>query len=183
MSYPTKPAFVVTTKGWDELRVHPAMAWMEKYTYAWDGKEINESNTTDWHTEDHVYQAPNGEVATGSKAAVNAALATYAPFAAHMHEPNGTISCWETQDGWEMLGQATLFIDLPVPGGPKTKKDLSGRAWDIAAPGMFQFSYVKDKGAKHDGIKMKLQKVFSDSGARMIEMIKRGMVKPEQLLG
>jgi hypothetical protein len=182
MSLPTKPAFVTTTKGWDNLRVHPAMAWMEKFTYAWDRKEINESNWSDWQTDDMLYQAANGEVSTGSKAIV-ANLATYAPFAAHMHEPNGTISCWETEDGWEMMGQATLFANLPVPGGEKTKKDLTGKAWDIAAPGMFHFTYVKDKGAKHDGIKMNSEKVFSDSGAAMIEMIKRGMVKPEQLLG
>lgn len=182
MSYPTKQTFVATTKGWDDVRVHPAIAWMEKFTYAWDAKEINESNWSDWQTDDTVFQAPNGDIGKGAQA-VAVAQAIYAPFAAHKHEPDGSISCWETEDGWEMMGQATVFADLPVPGDPKTKKDLSGRAWDLSLPGMFHFKYVKDKSAKHDGIKMKMQKTYSDSGAAMIEMIKRGMVKPEQLLG
>lgn len=35
-----------------------------------------------------------------------------------------------------MIGQATLFADLPVPGDAKSKVDTEGRSWDLAIPGM-----------------------------------------------
>jgi len=47
---------------------------------------------------------------------------------------------------------------------------------------MFQFEYAKDKSGV-DGIKMKSNRSFSDPTPAVVEMIKRGMLKPEQLLG
>jgi hypothetical protein len=155
---------------------------LTRFTNAWDAKQINAQNSHDWQTSDVIFHKPTGEVFSADKA-IHAALEMYAPFSAHKHEPSGPICCWETANGWEMLGQATLFADLPVPGGAKVHKDLSGKEWDLAMPGMFHFEYVKDKEAKYDGIRMKAQRTFSDSAPAMVEMIKRGMVKPEQLLG
>jgi hypothetical protein len=83
----------------------------------------------------------------------------------------------------EMIGSANMFADLPVPGGEKQHADLTGKKWDLRLPGMFHFEYVKDSSAKHDGILLKSTKVYSDSGPAVVEMLKRGMVKPEQLLG
>lgn len=50
------------------------------------------------------------------------------------------------------------------------------------APAMFQFEYVKDESGP-GGFKMKINTNFSDPTQVIVEMIKRGMLKPGQLLG
>jgi len=47
---------------------------------------------------------------------------------------------------------------------------------------MFQFEYVKDVSGP-DGFKMCKNRSFSDPTPALVEMIKRGMLKPEELLG
>jgi hypothetical protein len=137
MSYPTKPAFIVwNSKGWGQSRAHPAMVWMEKYTNAWDVRQITEQNAAEWNTTDYVYTDGKGVTTTGAIEAHKAATATYAPFSEYRHEPNGPLSCWETETGYFMIGQATLFADLPVPGEDKSKTDANGKKWDLAIPGM-----------------------------------------------
>jgi len=181
MSFPTKPAFVVFANGWEESRAHPCMAWMEKYTKKFDTREINDENQAEYNTADYTYTKADGTTATGGLPAHQLAMATYAPFSAYSHVPK-MLACWETENGWYMTGQATLFADLPVPGGEKTKADLTGRKWDLEMEAMFQFEYVKAADGI-DGIKMKSTKAFSDSTPAVVEMLKRGMIKPEQLLG
>jgi len=136
MSYSTKPTFVTWSQnGWDQARPHPAMKWMEAYTKAWDAKEITEENAAKYNTEDYTYTNPKGESFTGPVVGHKAALETYAPFSEHKHEPVGPLAVWDTDNGWFMVGQATLFGDLPVPGEPKSKADATGRKWDLAIPG------------------------------------------------
>lgn len=60
---------------------------------------------------------------------------------------------------------------------------MTGRKWDVEAPSAFHFTVFKDSGAKHGGIKLKRSKVFSDTAPVVVEMLKRGILKPEQLLG
>lgn len=47
---------------------------------------------------------------------------------------------------------------------------------------MFQFEYAKAASGP-GGFKMKSNPTFSDPTPAVVEMIKRGMLKPEQLLG
>jgi len=82
-----------------------------------------------------------------------------------------------------MTGIATLYADLPVPGGEKQHTDPEGNKWDLGSDAMFKFEYVKDSSAKHGGLLLKSSSIYADSGAAMAEMLKRGMIKPEQLLG
>jgi len=81
-----------------------------------------------------------------------------------------------------LTGIATLYADLAVPG-EKQKTDPEGNKWDLGSDAMFKFEYVKDSSAKHGGLLMKSAATYADSGAAMVEMLKRGMVKPEQLVG
>jgi hypothetical protein len=156
------------------------MKFLQQLTFAWDSGKAKTEPYTEWSTEDVKYRKSNGETSTG-QAAFDAMLEMYAPLAAHEHEPKHVV-VWETTDGWVVFGEATLFADLPVPGGEKKYSNVSGRKWDLAVPGVFRFTFVKDEGSKH-GYKTKGQEVSADSAPIMIEMIKRGMVKPEQLLG
>ena len=179
--FPTTPAFIVRCNGWDEkVLAHPIMRYLKSQTAAWDSGEAKKSTYTDWMTEDVTYRQSDGITVSG-EAAFKAMLEKYAPLAAHEHEPRMGV-VWETKDGWEMIGEAMLFADLPVPGGEKKHASASGRKWDIGVPGVFRFIFVKDNKAKH-GYRTKRQEVNADSVPIMMEMIKRGMVKPEQLLG
>jgi hypothetical protein len=80
-----------------------------------------------------------------------------------------------------MVGKATMFAELPVPGD-KQKTDLTGKKWDVGVPSMFHFEYVKESSAKHGGILIKRTEIFGDSAPAVVEMMKRGMIKPDQLL-
>lgn len=75
---------------------------------------------------------------------------------------------------------AKIFAKLPAPG-EQTKTDLQGRKWDIEVPAAFHFVYVKDTSGPK-GLKLKSQKLYGDSMPMVGEMIKRGMVTPEQIL-
>ena len=181
MAFPTQPAFIASTSGnWEPVRVHPAMAFLEKYTEAFDNHKVTEENFSDWHTDDLSFQKANGEVITGGVTALKAILEVYQPFSAYLHEPKFCV-LWEVENGYDMVGYATLFADLVAPGGEKTAEDVSGRKWDVGLPGMFQFSFVKVPGAPNDGFKFGGRTaMFSDSGPVMMEMMKRGMVPPNQ---
>jgi hypothetical protein len=138
MSFPTKPAFVAwNIGGFEQARAHPAMAWMEKYTKMWDERKVTEENASEWNTTDYIYIDAKGIATKGAVEAHRAATATYAPFSEYHHEPNGPLACWETENGYFMMGQATLFADLPVPGEAKSKADASGKNWDLAIPGKY----------------------------------------------
>lgn len=137
MSFSIKPTFVTwNVGGFGQACSHPAIAWMEKYTKMWDGRKVSEENAAEWNTNDYVFTDGKGVSTKGAVEAHRAATAAYAPFSGYHHEPNGPLSCWETGNGYFMIGQATLFADLPVPGDAKSKVDAEGRSWDLAMPGM-----------------------------------------------
>jgi hypothetical protein len=80
------------------------------------------------------------------------------------------------------LANGTMFVDLIVPG-EKRFEDLEGCKWDAAVSIMFNFEFARVEGALHDGTKCSRIENYSDSAVIMVEMVKRGMVKPEQLMG
>lgn len=85
---------------------------------------------------DFVYTDAKGVSTSGIVAGYKAVRESYAPFSEHYHEPIGPISCWETEKGYFMMGQATMFANLPVPGEAKAKADANGKNWDLALPDM-----------------------------------------------
>ncbi|KAE8378486.1 hypothetical protein BDV26DRAFT_281017 [Aspergillus bertholletiae] len=181
MSFPTTPVFLSATKGWEQARIHPALAWMEKCANAWDSRESWSTPWSDWVTDDYLYIKPNGERRTGGAAAWEASKADYGAFRESHHEPTW-VCVAEKDDGWEFVGEATLFIDLVKEGREKKVQDMDGRRWDLSVGSMFRFVFVKDWTAKHDGIKIKSFQMYSDSGPVVVEMLKRGIMKTEDLL-
>jgi hypothetical protein len=172
-----KQATISHTRGWSDARALPVLAWMEKYTtQAFNNPAVfkDKAALAKWHTADFVHTGANGTVYNGFDATFPALQQIYAPFVAFSHEPR-FLNCWETDDGWEMVGTATMYADLPVPGGEKTNEDLTGKKWDLGLPGMFHFWYVKDESGP-DGFKMKRSDVFSDTFPAVQEMMKRGMI-------
>jgi hypothetical protein len=158
------------------------MKWFEKYAILFNTGEMFNKNFSEWHAPDFSYHKSNGEIFEGGAEAFEAIKETYAPFDVTNHEPN-FLGCWETEDGWEMLGQAYLYGNLKAPGGSgKAHTDSEGHKWDVGVPSSFHFAYVKDSSGP-EGIKLKRTQVFSDSAPVLVEMLKKGMLKPEQLLG
>lgn len=181
MSLPTKPAFIHVGSWDDEIRAHPALKWMERYTKdVIDGRKFNESATSVGHTTDWTLQKSTGETIEGADAAWKALAEVYAPFSSHVHDPSFLIS-WETEKGWDMFGVAWLWYELAAPpsGGEKRMKGYGGKEWDGVLPGAFYFTYVKDGS----DVKLARTEIYSDPSAAMVQMLKRGMLKPEHLTG
>lgn len=174
MSFPTKPAFV-HHGSWDQTTAqHPAMKWMEEYnhdfdTQSWDSK---------WYSEDWTYVASDGNIYQGKEKALEAVKSFYSPLTTYFHEPF-LVMCSETPDGYEMIGQAKLYANLP--GEPhveeKKVKDGSGRDWDLAVPGAFYFQYAKHGG----GFVLKKTEMMGDSGVIAIKLVKRGVIGQKEL--
>jgi hypothetical protein len=181
MAFPTIPAFISSTKSWEDVRHHPAMAWMEKCTAAWDSGEAKKGPYTDWFTEDFTYRKPSGETYERQEA-WEKLLEAYVPAAAHKHEPAFCV-VWDWAQGWHMIGQANVYFNLPVPGNEKKFTDLSGEKWDVCAPGMFHFQYKRVPGASNGGIRICAEEVSVDTAPLIVAMLKRGMIKPEMLTG
>jgi len=182
MSYTTKPTFVYNG-GWsDETRAHPAMKWMEDYTVnVVDAKNFDVPSTK-YRVADFVLQKSDGTIIQGADPAWEAEKQIYNQFLAHCHEPQGLMCC-ETEFGWEMIGQADVYVILPGDAGPGEKKvkSKSGKEWDAVMPSAFRFEYVKDVSGP-DGIKFSSAKIFSDPLPALSLLLKRGVLNPEDLL-
>jgi hypothetical protein len=96
-----------------------------------------------------------------------------------LHDPEFLIA-FDTDDGWGMLGLATLYWNLAAKGeGGQKVKDKSGKEWDGAGPAAFKFGYTKVDG----GIRLNRTEIMADSSKAVVMMLKRGMMKPEDLMG
>lgn len=154
------------------------MKWMEDYTINFNARRGWESPSTDWHSSDYTLVKADGSRYTDPEAAYKEQKDMYAPFTKEFHEPYFLV-CWETDNGWAMLGQAHMFANCagePAAGEVKVK-DLQGREWDVKIPGAFHFTYVKTEGAAHGGIVMSKAEIMSDSMPAVQILLKRGALK------
>lgn len=80
------------------------MKWMENYTKnTIDARAWTTGNTqaTEWHVPDFTLYKANGEVYHGAEKAWEAIGTMFAPFQAHLHEPEFCV-CWEREEGgWD----------------------------------------------------------------------------------
>lgn len=180
MSYPTIPAYQTYTNGTEKrLREHPVLDFLFDHQEAFDCGSMKTEPYTVFHADDFTFTKTDGTVLPPGEASWKAWLEGYAPFTEHLHEAR-YCCVYERNGGWEMMGIATIYGNLHVPGA-KTKKDLSGRLWDVAVPGALLFTCVKDPSGPK-GFKVKSMTLFGDGTPVIGEMIKRGMMKPEDLL-
>lgn len=183
MSFSTTPTFITKyTSGWEDGRVHPALAWLEKCTKAFDSRESWSTPYSDWHTDDYTFIKPNGEVTTGGEPAFKATQENYRAFSSSLHEPQWAC-VWESQNIWNVIGEAIVYGDFPDTGTENKRfEDRTGRTWDERLCGMFRFEFVQDKDAIHDGMKMKRLQAYCDTSPMVADMLKRGMMKADDLL-
>lgn len=179
MSPSTIPAYVVHIDGSDKrYREHPVLDFLFDHQEAFDHGNMKAEPYTQYHTSDFVFTKSDGTVLPPGEASWKGWLGGYAPFTEHLHEAR-YCCVYERNGGWEMMGIAHVYGNLVVPGD-KTRKDLSGRQWDIEVPGAFLFACVPDPSGPK-GFKVKSMTLFGDGTPVVGEMIKRGMVKPEDL--
>jgi len=178
MSYPTQPAFIHWGTWDDETRKHPGMKWMEEYTLDFNKRADWAQDESDWLSADFTLVKQDGSTFSGNAPAFKESKAMYALLTQELHEPYFLV-CWDTKDGWEMIGQAYLFANCPGEATPQEKKvkDLQGKEWDVKIPGAFHFVYVKKEGAPHGGILMKRLEVMSDSMPVVQTLLARGVMK------
>lgn len=153
----------------------------EQYTNAFDSKAHDEI-LKNFMADDHFLVRTTGQKDHGAKASLDAlSNEVYAPFAKYTHIPNHLIT-YEVDDGWEMMGYATLYWNLAVPGktesGDGKVKDAQGREWDGANPAAFNFRYRKVDG----GIRLCKTEIAADPTSAVVGMLKRGMMKAEDLM-
>lgn len=190
MSYKNTPVFHHRSTGWDATtRSHPAMKWMEHYTTtAIDKREFmsDSANPSNYFTPDATLVTSAGVTVTGTKEKFVELARIYGPFVAHYHEPQ-ELFCYEMEDGkgWEMMGRADVYVEVPKgqgkhDGGSQGEKVKSGdgREWDAMMPSAFRFEYVKDG----EEIRLRKSEIFSDPMPALGLLLKRGVVKPEDLL-
>lgn len=157
------------------------MAWMQKYTEevfdVWNVMS-DKSKFEPYHTSDFTYVHTDGIEYSGFEKAHAACVELYGPFQAGFAHVPRFWTCWENDDGkWEMVGDATMFANLPDgTGGEKIHADNDGKKWDLALSSMFHFWYVKESSAP-DGFKLKRTEVYADTFPAVQEMMKRGMIK------
>lgn len=155
------------------------MKFMEDYTRNCIDNRSFDKPHSDWHSDDYSLLKSDGTEIKGGKDAWAGVGATYAPFTGHHHQPF-FLSCIETEYGYEMIGQAWVFVHFPgaASAGEQKHKDSEGKEWDMKVPGGFRFEYVKDSAK---GFKLQRTDIMSDSGPAVLRMLRRGLIKPADL--
>lgn len=177
MTFPTVPAYVQHPVGWPEAtREHPAIDFMFDYEKALDWGNMKAGPHTPWHSDDYVYVKSGVAHPPGAPSWAKF-VADHAPFTGVYHEPFFYV-IHDTPTGWELIGEAKIFVNLPVPGAEKVK-DAEGRDWDVMLKGAFHFTFVKDPSGPK-GIKMQKQVIYADMLPVAAELVKRGMITWEQ---
>jgi len=181
MSYSTTNAFIHTGNWDEETRSHPAVKFLEDYAAEFDKSDWSIEHEA-WTTADWELQKADGTTFHGAKESYDAVKELYGPLTAFLHEASFLIA-WDTKEGWDVVGFANLFMNLPGESqGQKVKDEAQGKSWDLMVPTAFRFTYVKDSRSKHDGILLKKTVIYADSGPVVMGLLKRGVLKPEQLV-
>lgn len=136
------------------------------------------TNISPQFSSDFTLVKPDGTSHTGNAPAFKESKGMYQFFTQELHEPYFLIS-WETADGWDMIGQAWLYANLPgTPTAHEQKvKDLQGKEWDVKIPGAFKFEYVRQERAPHDGIVLRRTEISSESFGVVQILMARGVIK------
>ncbi len=182
MSYPTTtPAYLSQAKGAGRLsRELPVLDFLIDHQEAFDHGNMKNEPYIVIYTDDFVFTKSDGTVLPPGEATWRGWLEGCAAFNERFHDAR--YACiYERNGGWEMLGFAHLYANFLVPGA-KTKKDSTGRLWDVYVPGSLVFTCVKDPAVQSDlRSRVKTMTLYGDGTSLVGEMVKRGMLKPEDL--
>ena len=185
MSFPTQPAFIHKGTWSPESRAHPALDFLEYYGgQVFDKQAWKTEHFSHWHTHDYTFTRPDGSVVSGGHEAwTDGHHSLYGDFSGHQHDPIFFV-VWETQDGWELIGEGNVYADFAAGGDVGDKvKNRTGREWHTLMYGSFHFEFVRSEAGEKNkyGILIKSLRIFADSLPILGGKIKRGIVKKEDL--
>jgi len=174
MPFPTQPAFVHYSDFDSRSDEHPCMEWMKRFRDDFDKATFDPK----WYHPEFVYVTPDGIAHEGREKAIEELKALYGPLPGWHHEPF-FMNCIDRDFGYEMIGKATLWANLPgTPvAGETKKKDANGKEWDFAVPGTFRFHYVKDA----NDFSLTRCEITADRTPLLLGMVKRGVVSTKEL--
>lgn len=106
----------------------------------------------------------------------------YGFFTSYRHEPYYACS-YEAPDGsgYELTGNAWVYANLPGDHSGPMVTDADGKQWQMRVPGGFHFKMVKKSDAQHDGMVLARSAITADSGPIVMQLLKRGLMKPSDL--
>ena len=138
---PTQQAFVSASTWNDETRTDPAMKWMEGYTHAFDTADFD-LVAKEYSAYPYTFIKSDGtETKTDSPEELAKTFKdSYGGFTKYTHIPY-YISNVETDYGWECVGLAHVYANLPgeAGSGEPAKVKYEGEEWDVKVPGAFHF--------------------------------------------
>ncbi len=174
MSVSTKPTFVHYGDFDSSSRKLPVMEFMERFRDDFDTGSFDSK----WYMPDFTYVAPDGKATEGREKSIQALKDLYGPLPRWHHEAS-YLNCYETESGYEMIGKATLWADLPgkPATGEEKRTDRNGKQWDLAGPGTFFFQYVSSGG----GFALRRVEITADTSQIVIGSLKRGVISLKDL--
>ena len=182
-SLPTTQAFVHKGDWDDTTRRHPSQKWMEHITHDIFDSHKWDTPYSDMYTDDATFLKPDGTHVHGGQACWASVTELFRPLTTQITIPFYMVVT-ETEYGWEMIGTANIFGNLPgtpAAGEAPRVKDDYGKEWDVKMSGGFRFQYRKVDGAKYGNILLQMIQIFTDSGPLVTKMLKRGLLKPANL--
>ncbi|KAJ9610008.1 hypothetical protein H2200_006338 [Cladophialophora chaetospira] len=183
MPISTTPAFI-HRGDWDEnTRQDPSQKWMESIVRnIFDPHKWDTPYSDIYTSDDFILLKPDGTEVKGGERAWAEVAQLFGPLTSQKTIPFHLIST-ETDYGWEMVGLANIFGNLPgnPAEGEAKDQDQYGQEWDVKMSGGFRFQYKKVEGAKYDDILLQRVEIFTDSGPVVSKLVRRGVLKASDL--
>ncbi|KAH7243782.1 hypothetical protein MRS44_017148 [Fusarium solani] len=177
MSYPTKPCFVGSFKGWDnEALKHPALQYLNDLNTDFGETKVAHSGPhTKWSTQDWEFQAQNGQVLRGEEAWKR--LIHSARFYDKLSIDPLCAFIQDTEDGYDGILYANLYTNFVKPG-EKNQSDNKGIEWEMRIPRTYRLTFVKDSSGPH-GLKLSKLAIVGDVMGTMATAVRKGLVSQE----
>ncbi|EGU85077.1 hypothetical protein FOXB_04408 [Fusarium oxysporum f. sp. conglutinans Fo5176] len=169
MSYPTKPCFVGSFKGWDDKALkHPIMQYLSNLnTDFCETKVAHSGPHTKWFTQDFEFQAQSGQTLRGEEAWKR--LVHTARFYNKFSMEPLSAFIQDIEGGYNEPGE-------------KNYSDNKGINWELRIPRAYYLTFVKDSSGPH-GLKISNLVIVGDTLGTMAAAVHKGMVLQENAFG
>ncbi|KAH7010998.1 hypothetical protein EDB80DRAFT_749560 [Ilyonectria destructans] len=162
ISYPTKPYFVGSFKGWNNKALkHPAMKYFSDLNIDFcETKAAHSVPHTKWSTQDWEFQAQSGQ------------KFSMEPLSAFIQD---------TADGYDGILFGNLYTNFVEPG-EKKHSDSKGIEWELRIPRAYRLTLVKDSSGLY-GLKLSKLTIVGDIMGTITAAVRKGLVSQEEAFG
>ncbi|KAG8411155.1 hypothetical protein J3459_016600 [Metarhizium acridum] len=180
MSYPTKPCFVGSFKGFDnEALKHPALRYFSDLNVDFcETKAAHSGPHTKWSVQNWEFQTQSGQVLKGEEA-WNRLIHTTRFYEKFSIEPLSAF-IQDTEDGYDGIIYANLYTNFVKPG-EKTHPDIKGTKWELRIPRVYCLTFAKDSDGPH-GLKLSKLAIVGDIMGTMAAAVHKELISQEDIL-